>query len=62
MVANDADGSRPSLTLTDDEMRELGYRVETHTYPMPHSVCPEELRDIDDWLTRAGSRRLVASR
>ena len=33
-------------------LRELRYRVETHTYPMPHSVCAEELRDLDDWLTR----------
>ena len=31
-------------------MAELGYTVETHTYPMPHSVCAEEVRDIGDWL------------
>jgi len=30
----------------------LGYRVECHTYPMPHSVCPEEIRDIAVWLER----------
>ena len=30
----------------------LGYVVETHTYPMPHSVCAEEVRDIRDWLSR----------
>jgi phospholipase/carboxylesterase len=28
----------------------LGYRVQCHTYPMPHSVCPEEIRDIRAWL------------
>ena len=28
----------------------LGYRVQCHTYPMPHSVCGEELRDIGCWL------------
>ena len=33
-------------------LREMGIRVETHTYPMAHAVCPEQLRDIDDWLTR----------
>jgi phospholipase/carboxylesterase len=28
----------------------LGYPVQCHTYPMPHSVCPEEIRDIAIWL------------
>lgn len=30
----------------------LGYVVECHTYPMPHAVCAEEVRDIADWLAR----------
>ena len=30
----------------------LGYRVQCHTYPMPHSVCQEEIRDIAIWLER----------
>jgi len=30
----------------------LGYRVEWHEYPMPHSVCPEELADIAAFLLR----------
>jgi len=30
----------------------LGYRVEWHEYPMPHSVCDAEIRDIGAWLTR----------
>jgi len=30
----------------------LGYRVEWHEYPMPHSVCDAELPDIGAWLTR----------
>jgi len=29
----------------------LGYRLEWHEYPMPHSVCLEEIRDISVWLT-----------
>jgi phospholipase/carboxylesterase len=28
----------------------LGYRVEWHEYPMPHSVSLEEVRDISAWL------------
>jgi phospholipase/carboxylesterase len=28
----------------------LGYQVQSHTYPMPHAVCPEEIRDIRVWL------------
>jgi phospholipase/carboxylesterase len=28
----------------------LGLPVEWHTYPMPHSVCPEEISDIAGWL------------
>ncbi len=28
----------------------LGYRPQCHTYPMPHSVCPDEIRDIRIWL------------
>lgn len=38
------------------ESREIleksGYRVEWHEYPMPHSVCGEEVRDISAWLAR----------
>jgi len=30
----------------------LGYSVEWHQYPMPHSVCPEEIQDIGAWLRR----------
>jgi phospholipase/carboxylesterase len=30
----------------------LGYAVEWHEYGMQHSVCEEELRDIEAWLTR----------
>ena len=30
----------------------LGYRVEWHEYPMPHSVCDAEIRDIGAWLGR----------
>jgi len=29
-----------------------GYPVEWHTYPMPHSVCPQEVEDIAAWLRK----------
>jgi phospholipase/carboxylesterase len=31
-------------------LAEQGYRVEWHEYPMPHSVCLEEIQDISRWL------------
>ena len=33
-------------------LRELGFAIEWHAYPMPHSVCAEEIRDLGDWLAR----------
>ncbi|HVI25283.1 MAG TPA: carboxylesterase [Xanthomonadaceae bacterium] len=30
----------------------LGFEVDWHRYPMPHAVCPEEVRDLGDWLSR----------
>ncbi len=33
-----------------DTLTSLGYEVEWHEYNMPHSVCEEELRDIETWL------------
>ncbi|MGD9339976.1 MAG: carboxylesterase [Chromatiales bacterium] len=30
----------------------LGILAEWHEYPMPHAVCPEEIRDIAGWLGR----------
>jgi phospholipase/carboxylesterase len=29
-----------------------GYPLEWHAYPMPHSVCPEEVQDIAAWLRK----------
>ena len=36
-----------------DTLLRLGYEVEWRTYPMPHAVCPEEIRDIATWFVRA---------
>jgi len=30
----------------------LGYALQWHEYPMPHSVCAEEIGDIGAWLVR----------
>jgi phospholipase/carboxylesterase len=38
------------------KLNELGFQPEWHEYAMAHSVCMEEVRDIEVWLTR----RLVA--
>ena len=34
-----------------DQLREWGYEVEWHDYPMQHEVCAEEIRDINDFLS-----------
>ena len=31
-------------------LRQLGYRVDWHSYPMEHSVSPSEIEDLADWL------------
>ncbi|PYO20636.1 MAG: carboxylesterase [Candidatus Rokuibacteriota bacterium] len=33
-----------------DKLTELGYRVTWHEYPMGHSVCGDEIRDLSAWL------------
>jgi phospholipase/carboxylesterase len=33
-----------------DRLIALGYAVEWHEYPMPHSVCAEEIADVGRWL------------
>jgi len=35
-----------------DALAALGYPVEWHEYPMPHSVCPAEIADIAAFLLR----------
>jgi phospholipase/carboxylesterase len=36
--------------LARDRLAALGYRVAWHEYPMPHSVCADEVADIARWL------------
>ena len=33
-----------------NRLRTMGHPVEFHGYPMPHSVCPEEISDLKTWL------------
>lgn len=45
----------PIVTLdrgqsTERMLSDHGYKVQWHTYPMPHSVCPEEVVDIANFL------------
>ena len=38
--------------LSRDALLALGYKVDWHAYPMPHSVCPEEISDIAAFLLK----------
>ncbi|HSV82289.1 MAG TPA: alpha/beta hydrolase [Ramlibacter sp.] len=35
-----------------DLLRQQGWQVEWHEYPMAHSVCMEEIRDLNAWLVK----------
>lgn len=35
-----------------DLLQSLGYSVQWHDYPMPHSVCMEEVADLNRWLNQ----------
>ncbi|MCE4557181.1 alpha/beta hydrolase [Roseateles cellulosilyticus] len=37
-------------TASRDALVALGHDVEWHDYPMPHSVCAEEVADLNAWL------------
>lgn len=53
-----AHGSRdPMVPLARGEaahaaLQELGYAIEFHSYPMEHSVCPEEIQAVRAFLLR----------
>ncbi len=36
-----------------DALIALGYNVQWHEYPIEHSVCPEEIADLNRWLEKA---------
>ena len=33
-----------------DRLRDWGYQVDWHSYPMAHQVCPQEIADLADFL------------
>jgi phospholipase/carboxylesterase len=37
---------------TRQALSDLGYAVDWHDYPMPHSVCDQEIQDIRSWLLK----------
>ena len=42
----------PSGVASRDALAALGYTIEWHEYPMPHSVCTQEIADLNRWLLR----------
>lgn len=40
----------PRATASRDALLALGYTVQWHEYPMEHSVCPQEIHDLNRWL------------
>jgi phospholipase/carboxylesterase len=38
--------------LSRQALEQQGYSVEWREYPMPHSVCPQEIADISEFLSR----------
>lgn len=42
----------PRAAASRDALQALGYQPEWHEYPMEHSVCPQEVADLEDWLLR----------
>lgn len=39
-------------TASRDALRKLGHEVEWHDYPMEHSVCDDEIVDLNRWLVK----------
>ncbi len=39
-------------TASRDTLAALGYPIDWHEYPMEHSVCAEEISDLNQWLLK----------
>lgn len=46
----------PRAIASRDALEALGYSVDWHEYPMAHSVCMEEIADLNAWLLRVLAR------
>ena len=44
--------SMTKAVQTRQDLTSLGYHVSWHEYAMAHTVCPEEINDVRDWLLR----------
>lgn len=42
----------PRAVDSRDALKAMGYTVDWHDYPMEHSVCPQEISDLESWLQR----------
>lgn len=42
----------PRAEASRDALKQSGYTVQWHTYPMPHSVCGPEVQDISKFLSQ----------
>ena len=42
----------PRATASRDALTAMGYQVDWYEYRMEHSVCPEEVADLEAWLQR----------
>ena len=52
------------LTLAEasrDKLKANGYTVRWNTYPMPHSVCIEEIAAVGQWLSERFKSRILLS-
>ena len=38
--------------VSAEKLKEIGFTIEWHDYPMAHAVCAEEIRDIREWLIK----------
>ncbi|MFP5344248.1 MAG: alpha/beta hydrolase [Gammaproteobacteria bacterium] len=55
MLAHGAEDTVIPLTLGEASCRKLaalGYPVTWRSYPMPHTLCAEEIEDVKGWLKR----------
>ncbi len=60
LMAHGTHDSMVPLALAEDSralLLERGYDVDFRTYPMPHSLCAEEVADIREWLLRVLPQR-----
>ena len=42
----------PRARASRDALQAMGYHIDWKEYPMEHSVCPQEIRDMEHWLRR----------